>query len=82
MARLGTPREVADACAFLASELASYTTAQEFFVTGFRFVDQLPGFGGGLVHFPVAGDDGFAHGSSFVRKTDIRVAAALRISVF
>jgi NAD(P)-dependent dehydrogenase (short-subunit alcohol dehydrogenase family) len=37
MARLGTPREVADACAFLASELASYTTAQEFFVTGGAF---------------------------------------------
>jgi 3-oxoacyl-[acyl-carrier protein] reductase len=37
MARLGTPREVADACVFLASELASYTTAQEFFVTGGAF---------------------------------------------
>jgi 3-oxoacyl-[acyl-carrier protein] reductase len=37
MARLGTPREVAEACVFLASGLASYTTAQEFFVTGGAF---------------------------------------------
>lgn len=34
MARLGTSQEVANACLFLASELASYTTAQEFFVSG------------------------------------------------
>jgi NAD(P)-dependent dehydrogenase (short-subunit alcohol dehydrogenase family) len=34
MARIGTIDEVADACLFLASNLASYTTAQEFFVSG------------------------------------------------
>jgi len=34
MARLGTPQEVANACLFLASEMASYTTGQELFVTG------------------------------------------------
>lgn len=34
MGRLGTPQEVANACLFLASELASFTTGQELFVTG------------------------------------------------
>jgi 3-oxoacyl-[acyl-carrier protein] reductase len=34
MARLGTPQEVADACLFLGSDLAAYTTAQELFVNG------------------------------------------------
>ena len=34
MARLGKPQEVANACLFLASELASYTTGQELFVAG------------------------------------------------
>jgi 3-oxoacyl-[acyl-carrier protein] reductase len=34
MARLGTPQEVANACLFLASDMASYTTGQEIFVSG------------------------------------------------
>jgi 3-oxoacyl-[acyl-carrier protein] reductase len=34
MVRLGEPREVADACLFLSSNLAGYTTAQELFVNG------------------------------------------------
>lgn len=34
MVRLGQSHEVADACLFLASELAGYTTAQELFVNG------------------------------------------------
>jgi 3-oxoacyl-[acyl-carrier protein] reductase len=34
MARLGQPQEVANACLFLASELAAYTTAQELFASG------------------------------------------------
>jgi 3-oxoacyl-[acyl-carrier protein] reductase len=34
MARLGKPQEVANACLFLASELATFTTGQELFVTG------------------------------------------------
>jgi 3-oxoacyl-[acyl-carrier protein] reductase len=34
MARLGKPEEVADACLFLASERAGYTTGQELFVSG------------------------------------------------
>ena len=34
MARLGRPEEVADACLFLASARASYTTGQELFVSG------------------------------------------------
>jgi 3-oxoacyl-[acyl-carrier protein] reductase len=34
MARLGKPQEVADACVFLASGRASYTTGQELFVSG------------------------------------------------
>ncbi len=34
MARLGKPEEVADACLFLASTRASYTTGQELFVSG------------------------------------------------
>jgi 3-oxoacyl-[acyl-carrier protein] reductase len=34
MARIGTIDEVANACVFLASDLAAYTTAQEFFVSG------------------------------------------------
>ena len=34
MGRLGLPQEVANAVLFLASELATYTTAQEFFVSG------------------------------------------------
>lgn len=34
MARLGTPQEVANACLFLASEMASFTTGQELFVSG------------------------------------------------
>ena len=34
MARLGVPQEVANACLFLASELAAYSTAQELFVNG------------------------------------------------
>jgi NAD(P)-dependent dehydrogenase (short-subunit alcohol dehydrogenase family) len=34
MARLGQPQQVADACLFLASELASFTTAQELFASG------------------------------------------------
>ncbi len=37
MARLGLPQEVANACLFLASDLAAYTTAQEFFVSGGAF---------------------------------------------
>jgi 3-oxoacyl-[acyl-carrier protein] reductase len=37
MGRVGTPQEVANACLFLASELAPYTTGQEFFVTGGGF---------------------------------------------
>lgn len=34
MGRLGHANEVANACLFLASNLATYTTAQEFFVSG------------------------------------------------
>jgi gluconate 5-dehydrogenase len=34
MARLGHPQQVANACLFLASELASFTTAQELFASG------------------------------------------------
>jgi len=34
MGRIGLPQEVANACLFLASDLATYTTAQEFFVSG------------------------------------------------
>jgi 3-oxoacyl-[acyl-carrier protein] reductase len=34
MARLGRPEEVADACLFLASQRAGYTTGQELFVSG------------------------------------------------
>jgi 3-oxoacyl-[acyl-carrier protein] reductase len=34
MARLGKPEEVADACLFLASARAGYTTGQELFVSG------------------------------------------------
>jgi 3-oxoacyl-[acyl-carrier protein] reductase len=34
MARLGKPQEVADACLFLASARAGYTTGQELFVSG------------------------------------------------
>jgi NAD(P)-dependent dehydrogenase (short-subunit alcohol dehydrogenase family) len=34
MGRLGTSQEVANACLFLASNLATYTTGQEMFVTG------------------------------------------------
>jgi 3-oxoacyl-[acyl-carrier protein] reductase len=34
MARLGKPQEVANACLFLASELATYVTAQELFASG------------------------------------------------
>jgi 3-oxoacyl-[acyl-carrier protein] reductase len=34
MARLGLPQEVANACLFLASELATFTTAQELFTSG------------------------------------------------
>ena len=34
MARLGQPQQVANACLFLASELASFTTAQELFASG------------------------------------------------
>ena len=34
MARLGRPEEVADACLFLASARAGYTTGQELFVSG------------------------------------------------
>lgn len=37
MARLGKPQEVANACLFLASELASFTTGHEFFATGGAF---------------------------------------------
>ena len=37
MARLGKPEEVAQACLFLASALASYTTGQELFVSGGAF---------------------------------------------
>jgi 3-oxoacyl-[acyl-carrier protein] reductase len=37
MGRLGLSQEVANACLFLASDLASYTTAQEFFVSGGAF---------------------------------------------
>jgi 3-oxoacyl-[acyl-carrier protein] reductase len=37
MVRLGQPEEVADACLFLASDLAGYTTAQELFVNGGAF---------------------------------------------
>ena len=37
MARLGLSQEVANACVFLASELASFTTAQEYFVSGGAF---------------------------------------------
>ena len=32
--RLGTPQEVANACLFLASEMATFTTGQELFVSG------------------------------------------------
>ncbi len=44
MARLGMPQEVANACLFLASELAAYSTAQELFVSGgsFPLVRQIP----------------------------------------
>jgi NAD(P)-dependent dehydrogenase (short-subunit alcohol dehydrogenase family) len=44
MARLGLPQDVANACLFLASELAGYSTAQEFFVSGgaFPLVRQIP----------------------------------------
>jgi NAD(P)-dependent dehydrogenase (short-subunit alcohol dehydrogenase family) len=34
MARLGRPEEVANACLFLASDMATFTTGQELFVTG------------------------------------------------
>lgn len=34
MGRLGEPQEVANACLFLASQMATYTTGQELFVTG------------------------------------------------
>ena len=34
MARLGSSEEVANTCLFLASDLASYTTGQELFITG------------------------------------------------
>ncbi len=34
MARLGRPQEVANACLFLASEMATFTTGQELFVSG------------------------------------------------
>jgi len=34
MARLGKPQEVANACLFLASELATFVTAQELFASG------------------------------------------------
>ncbi len=34
MAHLGQPQQVADACLFLVSELASFTTAQELFASG------------------------------------------------
>jgi NAD(P)-dependent dehydrogenase (short-subunit alcohol dehydrogenase family) len=37
MGRLGRPQEVANACLFLASELSSYSTGQEFFVSGGAF---------------------------------------------
>jgi len=37
MVRLGKSHEVADACLFLASERAAYTTAQELFVNGGAF---------------------------------------------
>jgi NAD(P)-dependent dehydrogenase (short-subunit alcohol dehydrogenase family) len=37
MVRLGKPQEVADACLYLASDLAGYTTAQELFVNGGAF---------------------------------------------
>jgi 3-oxoacyl-[acyl-carrier protein] reductase len=37
MARLGAPEEVADACLFLTSNLAGYTTATELFVNGGAF---------------------------------------------
>ena len=37
MARLGRPGEVANACLFLASELAGYTTGQEIFASGGAF---------------------------------------------
>jgi len=37
MVRLGAPQEVADACLFLASNLAGYTTATELFVNGGAF---------------------------------------------
>lgn len=37
MGRLGLSQEVANACLFLASDLATYTTAQEFFVSGGAF---------------------------------------------
>jgi 3-oxoacyl-[acyl-carrier protein] reductase len=37
MARLGQPQEVANACLFLASELAGYTTGQEIFASGGAF---------------------------------------------
>jgi 3-oxoacyl-[acyl-carrier protein] reductase len=37
MVRLGRPQEVADACLYLASDLAGYTTAQELFVNGGAF---------------------------------------------
>jgi NAD(P)-dependent dehydrogenase (short-subunit alcohol dehydrogenase family) len=34
MGRQGLSQEVANACLFLASDLATYTTGQEMFVTG------------------------------------------------
>jgi 3-oxoacyl-[acyl-carrier protein] reductase len=37
MARLGQPQEVANACLYLASELAGYTTGQEIFASGGAF---------------------------------------------
>ena len=37
MARLGEPQEVANACLWLASELAGYTTGQEIFAAGGAF---------------------------------------------
>ena len=44
MGRLGLPQEVANACLFLASDLASYTTAQELFVSGGAFpLVRMPG---------------------------------------
>ncbi len=37
MARLGQPQEVANACLYLASDLAGYTTGQEIFASGGAF---------------------------------------------